>query len=86
MYNRVYNFLSQNSIIYDLQLGFRQKFSTSHALIDLTESIREALDNGHIGCGIFVDLQKAFDTVLSKLDYYGIRGISNDWFKSYLSS
>ena len=63
MYKRVYNFLSHNNIIYDLQFGFRQKFSTSHALINLTENIRQALDNGYIGCGRFADLQKAFDKV-----------------------
>ena len=89
MYKRVYNFLSQNNIIYDLQFGFRQKFSTSHALINLTENIRQALDEGYIGCSIFVALQKTFDTVdheilLSKLDYYSIPSILNNWFKSYL--
>ena len=41
--------------------------------------------------GIFVDLQKAFDTVdhqmlLATLDRYGICGATNDWFKSYLSN
>ena len=38
---------------------------------------------------MFIDLQKALDTVdheilLCKLNYYGIRGKVNDWFKSYL--
>ena len=80
MYKRAYNFLSDNNIIYDLQFSLRQKFSTSHALINLAENIRQALDDRYIGCGIFVDLQKAFDTVnneilLPNLDYYGIRGI-----------
>ena len=59
--------------------------------MNLTENVRQALDKGYIGCGIFVDLQKAFDTLdhevlLSKLDYYGIRVKSNNWFKSYLSN
>ena len=40
-------------------------------------------------CGVFVDLQKAFDTVdhntlLHKLSLYGIRDIANWWFTSYL--
>ena len=69
---------------------FDQKYSTTHALINLTESIRQTLDEVSFGCGISVDFQKAFDTVdhkilLHKLEYYGIRGICNDWFKSYLS-
>ena len=79
----------KKTIIYDLQFGFSQRFSASHALINLTENIRQALDEEYIGCGIFVDLQKAFDTIdheilSSKLDYCGTWGISNNWFKSFL--
>ena len=90
MFNRVYSFLETNNILYLLQFGFRQKHSTNHTLVDITETIRKALDNGKFACGVFIDLQKAFDTVnhnilTSKLDHYGIRGTSNNWFRSYLS-
>ena len=90
MYKRLYTFLNSNNIIYNLQFGFRQQYSTSHALVNITENIGKALDDGYIGCGVFVGLQKAFDTVdqlilLAKLNHYGICGVSNDWFKSYLS-
>ena len=38
-----------------------------------------------------MDLQKTFDIVdhrilLAKLSHHGIRGVSNDWFESYLSN
>ena len=70
---------------------FSEKIFYFLCLINLAENIKQALDKVYIGRGISVDLQKAFDTVdheilISKLDYYGIRGISNNWFKSYLSN
>ena len=53
--------------------------------------MKKAFDGGKIGCRVFADLQKAFDTVdhqilLVKLNHYGIHGVSNDWFKCYLSN
>ena len=67
-----------------------QHYSTSYTLLYMIEMIMKALDDGNFACGIFVNLQKAFDTVnhnilLSKLSPYGIRGIANKWFKSYMS-
>ena len=52
--------------------------------------MHEACDTGSYVCGVFLDLKKAFDTVnhkilLDKLNYYGIRGKTNDWFKSFLN-
>ena len=40
MYSRIFKFLNDNNSIYPLQFSFRQKFSTTHALISLTENIR----------------------------------------------
>ena len=90
MFNRVYSFLEEHKCIYLLQFGFRQKHSVNHALIQITENIRKALDEKKFACGVFIDLQKAFDTVnhhilTAKLEHYGIRGVANNWFKSYLS-
>ena len=89
MYKRIYSFLEKYECLYELQFGFRAKHSTVHTLINITEKIRSALDNNKVACGIFIDLQKAFDTVnneilLTKLDYYGFRGNIKNWFRSYL--
>ena len=61
------------------------------ALIEIVDNIKTAIDDNKFVCGIFLDLTKAFDTVnhkilLDKLNHYGIRGITNTFFKSYLSN
>ena len=72
-----------------LQFGFHEKHSTIHALSSLTGPIKLSIDRGKFGCGIFLDLQKAFDTVsnkilLDRLEHYSIRGNVLKWFYSYL--
>ena len=57
----------------------------------LLKILDRPLKKDTIGCGIFVVLQKAFDTVdheilLAKLNHYDVSSVSNDWFRSYLSS
>ena len=91
MHSRLIEFLEEKQILHYRQFGFRKDFSTNHAILTLLESIQKALDDGQFACGIFIDLEKAFDTVshdilLEKLNHHGIkRGISNDWFRSNLS-
>ena len=89
MYKRLHRFLEIHKVLYSLQFGFQENHSIDHALVSLTEAVRSTLDNKRLGCGIFIDLQKAFDTVnhrilLSKLEHYGIRGCALEWFRSYL--
>ena len=91
MHKRFYRFLEANEILRPLQFGFRKKHSTLHTLISMTEHIKNTIDSGNYGCGIFIDLKKAFDTVnhgilLKKLEHYGVRGIPLQWFESYLST
>ena len=50
-------------ILLENQFGFRENNSTTYALMEITEKIKESIDRGKFGCGIFIDLGKAFDTV-----------------------
>ena len=45
-------FLDKNNIIYSFQFDFRQHYSTSNALANLTETMMKALDDGNFACGI----------------------------------
>ena len=90
MHSRLYAFFDEHHILFKNQFGFKKKCSTIHSLIEITEKIKESIDNGKYGCGIFIDLKKAFDTVnhkilLLKLEHYGVRGELLKWFESYLT-
>jgi len=91
MYNRIELFLNEFDIIYHNQFGFRKNHSTHHALTAIIEKIRTNLDNKTFSAAVFIDLEKAFDTVnhdilLSKLDHYGINSNANNWIRSYLTN
>ena len=90
MYSQLEDFLTSTAVLYKFQFGFRKQYSTNHALLSIVEKIRSALDKNMYSCGVFIDLEKAFDNVnhrilLSKLYHYGIRGNANSWFSSYLT-
>ena len=91
IYKRVYKFLNKNNIFFKKQYGFRAKHSCENAIQDLCRNIINNKEEGLHTAAIFLDLSKAFDTIsheilLKKLDIYGIRGICNKWFESYLSN
>ena len=90
MYKRLKSFIDKNDMFFKSQYGFRNNYCTQHAILDILNKIQSNVDKKLYSCGIFIDLEKAFDTVdhnvlLCKLHYYGIREIINAWFSSYLS-
>ena len=91
MCKRLINHLDTYNVLIPNQFGFRKGLSTQTAIISLLNQIIESLDDEKYIIAIFLDLSKAFDTInhdilLSKLQFYGIRGNTYDWFRSYLSS
>ena len=90
VHERLYSFREKEKLLFEGQYGFRNKRSTTDALTDITERIRDAYDKGYYTCGAFLDFRKAFNTVnyeilLSKLTHYGKKRKAVDWLRSFLS-
>ena len=67
MYNRLFKYLSENSIPYEKQFGFQTSHSTEYAILLLVNQLYQSFDESKFTLGIFIDLSKAFDTVDHKI-------------------
>ena len=88
--NQVSEYFMKNNLFHDGKYGFRDSHSTELANIELADRIISALDEKQLPVTIYMDLSKAFDTLdhdtlLKKLNYYGISDTTLEWFRSYLS-
>ena len=91
MYNKIYQHLRDNNLLYNKQFGFQKNNSTDHAIMQLYDQVCNAFEENKFTLGIFIDLSKAFDTVdhqilLNKLLHYGITDNNLKWFSTYLSN
>ena len=89
MYNRLYEYLTKNNLLFDKQFGFRKGHPTEHALIELVNRIYNSFSESKYTLGVFIDLLKSFDTVnrnilLKKLKLYCIENSYLKWLTSYL--
>ena len=90
IFNRLLRHSEENNIVVAEQHGFRKNNSTDLAIFKLINHILTHLNSNIRVGGIFYDLKKAFDTVnhnilLSKLQFYGVKGKASDLIRSYLS-
>lgn len=90
MHARLTAHLKQNNILYASQYGFRAGHGCEHALLEAQTKLLQSMEKKQVTALLLLDFSKAFDMVdhsilLSKLEHYGIRGISLSWFRSYLT-
>ena len=80
--------LEDNEILNENQWGFRKRKSTEGLLLNLTENWKQALDEGKLIGALFVDFEKAFDSVnreilKKKLLACGFCSDLYDWLDDY---
>ena len=59
MYNRLYQYLTENKILYPKEIGFQTGHLTEHAIVQLVDQILESFEYNKYTVGVFIDLSKA---------------------------
>lgn len=88
---RIYKFIDRYNILTDRQNGYVKGRTTAKAIYEVLQDILDGINNDCETVGVFMDLTRAFDSVnysklYSKLESVGIRGISLDLIRSYLTN
>ncbi|KAK3108052.1 hypothetical protein FSP39_000221 [Pinctada imbricata] len=83
--------MNSNKLFTEHQHGFRSGYSCATQLIGVLDNWTSNLDNKIDTDVVYLDFQKAFDTVphkrlLTKLNAYGIRGKVFNWIKEFLTN
>ena len=91
LYSRMVNFFNTNKLFSPMQFGFRAKHSCVHAIVSITDYMRDEIDKRNSGQACFLDLKKAFDSLdhtvlMNKLYSYGFRGPTHELIEDYLSN
>jgi hypothetical protein len=88
--DRLMDHMEKNNLFTNHQHGFRKGRSCNTQLIEVLEDWTEKIDNYNSIDTIYLDSQKALDTVphirlLKKLEGYGITGKILGWIKNFLT-
>ena len=91
LHQRLLHFLSSNQILTINQYGFLRGKSTEDATLKLIENLHNSLNSKFSAINIFIDFQKAFDTLnhtilIKKLEAYGICHFPLKLIASYLQN
>ena len=91
MFNKLYQYLIENNLIYPCKSGFLKKHPTLTCQLKIIDDWYNGLDNGEMVGSVFIDLKKVFDTVAydllcKKLEHYGVQQRAPSLFQSYLGN
>jgi ribosomal protein S4 len=87
---QIVQYLDENSILYELQSGFRENHSCESAIQYILGEWRKAAEEGKVTIAVFLDFKRAFETIdrgmlLKKLEKYGFSDDSRRLLGSFLN-